>query len=125
MAPLPRRFPLSPLLHLALAPPRTALSVTKYVSLRHYKGSIAEADSRPTKEMRLIEFKSHRIDPYPRFAYPPPDEPLLAIREIIAKWDGALDKGGRAAEQTVTVTGGLYALSICCIWSILTQDSDS
>ncbi|RUP47056.1 lysyl-tRNA synthetase-like protein [Jimgerdemannia flammicorona] len=91
---------------------RQVLPIIATASFRRHKGSIAEADSsHPTKETRQSDFLSRGLNPYPRLTRPPADEPLLTVKEVVGRWEAALDKGGRVAEQTITVTGEMLSSS--------------
>lgn len=71
--------------------------------------SLAEADSRPVKAVRQMEFQSYNLNPYPRLATPPVTAPLTSIPSIKQKWETTLEKAQKA-DETVTLTGKLSAL---------------
>lgn len=70
--------------------------------------SLAEADSRPVKAVRQMEFQSYNLNPYPRLATPPATAPLTSISSIKQKWETTLEKAQKA-DKTVTLTGKLSA----------------
>jgi hypothetical protein len=70
--------------------------------------SLAEADSRPVKAVRQMEFQSYSLNPYPRLATPPATAPLTSISSIKHKWETTLETAQKA-DQTVTLTGKLSA----------------
>lgn len=66
--------------------------------------SLAEADSRPVKAVRQMEFQSYNLNPYPRVTTPPSNAPSMSIPLIKKKWDATLEKAQKA-DQLVTLTG--------------------
>ncbi|KAG2188639.1 hypothetical protein INT44_001394 [Umbelopsis vinacea] len=66
--------------------------------------SLAEADSRPVKDVRQMEFQSYNLNPYPRLATPPSTAPMTSISSIKQKWETTLEKAQKA-DHTVTLTG--------------------
>lgn len=66
--------------------------------------SLAEADSRPVKAVRQLEFQANNVNPYPRLATASQNAPLMNVREIKAKWENVLEKAQKA-EQLVTLNG--------------------
>ncbi|KAG2184467.1 hypothetical protein INT43_000376 [Umbelopsis isabellina] len=70
--------------------------------------SLAEADSRPVKAVRQLEFQTSNVNPYPRLATAPQNAPLMNIREIKAKWENVLEKAQKA-DQQVTLNGRIIS----------------
>lgn len=78
--------------------------------------SLAEADSRPVKAVRQMEFNSYNLNPYPRLSAPSENAPSMSIPLIKQKWESVLEKAQKA-DQAVTLTGTL--LTDCGItWGI-------
>jgi hypothetical protein len=73
--------------------------------------SLAEADSRPVKAVRQLEFQSNNVNAYPRLAIAPDNAPLMRISEIKQKWETVLEKAQKA-DQQVTLTGKLLTPKI-------------
>ncbi|KAM3586712.1 hypothetical protein VKS41_001769 [Umbelopsis sp. WA50703] len=70
--------------------------------------SLAEADSRPVKAVRQLEFQSNNVNAYPRLATAPDNAPLMRISEIKQKWETVLEKAQKA-DQQVTLTGRIIS----------------
>ncbi|OZJ05476.1 hypothetical protein BZG36_01608 [Bifiguratus adelaidae] len=67
-----------------------------------FRSSLAESDSRPTKDMRLNHFASDRIDPYPRYKHP--DPAFTSTREFAERWDH-LSPSERVESESIALTG--------------------